>query len=139
MNLVPSPVNHKMSPSTDESAVVSGLSTLSHVVDWETDSLPPLISSFTVTISKPSLNQQRWLLPPRLGMTTGVGQQFRRPGMVGYDPHGARFCDPDCDRSLFSLLLPKPDSRPNQIAYKQRLRSLIKDYELHLQQYHIES
>ncbi|KAI3526253.1 hypothetical protein L1887_05499 [Cichorium endivia] len=31
MNLVPSPVNLKMSPSTDESAIVSGLSTVTIV------------------------------------------------------------------------------------------------------------
>ncbi|KAI3701017.1 hypothetical protein L2E82_45659 [Cichorium intybus] len=74
MNLVPLPVNRKMLPSTDESTIVSGLSIFSHVIDWATDSLPPLISSFTVTISKPN-----------------------------------------CDISLFSLRLPKSDSRPNQV------------------------
>ncbi|KAI3501299.1 hypothetical protein L1887_29163 [Cichorium endivia] len=35
--------------------------------------------------------------------------------MVCYGPHGARFCDPDCDRSSFSLRLPKSDSRPNLV------------------------
>ncbi|KAI3781671.1 hypothetical protein L2E82_11691 [Cichorium intybus] len=136
MNLVPSPVNRKRSPSTDESAIVYGVSTFFHVVDWATDSPPPpLISFFTVTISKPSLNQQRWLLPPRLGMTTGTGQQFRRPGMVGYGPHGARFCDPDCDRSLFSLRLSKSDSRPNQVIAEDVLIGDVIDIQCSFQSF----